>query len=451
MRMIPTLCATLAATLALSAPVHAGDAAPATHPLSPFFESLARAEAGEAGSKARILWWGDSAIVSDGYTGQVRARLAERFGDGGPGFILAAPAFDGYLRQGVRLVRSGWKTWNILKGNLDTGRYGLGGVQATSFGGASSTFETQGEGFDLVEVFYEASPKAGGLQVFVDDAGTATATESTASEQVTDRVWRQALAGAKKVRVRAAGEGPVRVYGVVLERKAPGVVLDTLGVLGLRARRLMNANAKHLEGQIAARKPNLLVVNFGGNERVDPGLTVKVHMGELRETVARLKRGAPQAACLVMGPIAHGVREGGAMKLDPALKKIYDAQRKAAAAEGCAFFDTVKAMGGGDQAIVHFRNKGWIAGDLAHLNGKGHRVVGNLVSAWLLTEYDAWKAARDATVAATPAPEPTADDPAMDPGDQPGDDVDPGQAADRGAEDAEPDPGASADAPAAAD
>ncbi len=386
-------CLLLTALLSAAAPAPTAQAADPEDitALAPLFEALAGAEAGTRTAPVRISWWGDSAIVGDGYTGEMRRLLQERFGDGGPGFILAAPAFDGYLRKNVRLKVHKWEVDNVLRGERKDGLYGLGGVLATSFGGGGTTLTAMDDRpYDRVQVFYRATPSSGGLQIFPD--GSATPLElATAAEQSADRVWEVPLpAPAREVRLRAAGGGWSGVYGVALERKGPGVVLDALGVLGLRARRWLNADADHLEAQVALRSPDLLVLNFGGNERVDPGLTAAAHQQEILEALGRFRAGKPAAACLIIGPIAHG--KGGA-RLDPALAKIYEGQRAAARAAGCGFMDTVALMGG-PGAVADFRDRGMLGGDLAHLNGKGHREVGRLMSGWLTSAYAAWATAR---------------------------------------------------------
>jgi lysophospholipase L1-like esterase len=360
-------------------------------PLATFFERLAGLESRRDGAIARIAWYGDSAIVADGYTSELRKRLQRRFGDAGPGFLLASATFDGYLRDGVRMKRQGWEASSVMSGGLDGGRYGYGGVVATSWGGASATFELKGEPVGIVEVWYQAIPKGGKLQLFVDDAAEPLATRSTGRKPGGDAVWRVALEKpAKSLKIRAAGEGQVRVYGVVLERADRGVQLDALGILGMRARRWLNADERHLEEQVEARGVSLVVLSFGGNERVDPSLSEAAHAADLLKTLAALRAGAPEAACVIVAPIAHGREDGGKIVLDPALTKIYNAQRALAAAEGCAYFDTLAAMGG-TKALTTWREKKQLSGDYAHLTKKGHEALGTLISDWLLERYDAWK------------------------------------------------------------
>ena len=354
--------------------------------LAAFFNGLEQLERHDASDHVRIAWFGDSAIVGDGYTAEVRRRLQARFGDGGPGFILVSPDFGGYLRDGLRLKRHDWEVASVLKGGRTDGRYGYGGVVSTSYGGASSTFIALEKRIERVRVYYRETAKSGGLQVFADESSRPTSVLGPSRLHRGDRVWEVPLSQPiQSVKVRAAGGGLSMVYGVALEQSSPGVVLDAIGLVGQRARGWSRADTAHLEGQLMDRGVSLLIVNFGGNERIDKHLSVERHLAEMTQTIQRLRRGAPSASCLVMGPIAHG--QGRRATLDPRLQTIYTAQREAAANNGCAFFDTLNAMGGA-AALERFKRKRWIGKDMAHLTAKGHRELGRLLHAWLMAAYD---------------------------------------------------------------
>ncbi len=357
-------------------------------PLSSFFKLLSGLEGKTTDRQVKIAWYGDSAIISDGYTGEVRNRLQKRFGNAGPGFILAAPTFEGYLRDGVRLKRQGWESQAVIAGELKSGEYGYGGVVSTSFGGATATFEAT-TAVSAIEVWYEAIPKGGKLQLYIDGASTPTAVEATAGDG--PKVWRYVPEKpVKSVKLRAGGEGLVRVFGVVLDSASKGVQLDPIGILGIRGRRWLNADASHLSQQVGKRAPDLIVLNFGGNERADDGLSKATHKADMEKTLDALRAGAPKAACLIVGPLANGEDSGKGMILDPELAKIYEAQREVADAKGCAFFDTLTAMGG-KKALKTWRDKGWLSGDYAHLTNKGHEALGDLMADWILGAYDTWK------------------------------------------------------------
>jgi lysophospholipase L1-like esterase len=373
---------------------NASNASGPKDPLEGFYGELTKATTSKTGrEQVRIAWYGDSAIISDGYTGVVRERLQGRFGDAGPGFVLAAPTFEGYLRQGVRLKRQGWESNSVLSGALSSGLYGFGGVVATGMSGASATFEAKAP-IKAFEIFYEKSAKGGRIEIIHGSAKAAAATVDTSGSG--SDVYRYVPEGEaselKTLKIRAMG-GAVRVYGVVLESADRGVQLDAIGILGIRARRWLNADAAHLKGQVAQRKPDLIVLNFGGNERVDPGLKKAAHVADLDKTLGVLKAGAPDAACLVIAPIAHGVEEAGKVVLDPALVTIYEAQREFAASAGCGFFDTLEAMGG-KKALKSWRDKKLLSGDYAHLTTKGHQELGKLIADWLEAGYDNAKKGR---------------------------------------------------------
>jgi lysophospholipase L1-like esterase len=391
------LACLLVATTAVSAP--AAQVSPEPPPvditthgegvehLQTFHAALDGLGTAEAGDHVRIAWWGDSAIVGDGYTGELRRLLQERFGDGGPGFALVAPDFPGYLRKGVRLKRHHWEVASVLKGGRKDGRYGYGGVAATSYGGAGSTFATAEPRIDRVLVYHRATRRTGSLQLFIDEAPLPTVELKKTRDEVGDRVWTVPLeAPARSVRLRAGGGGQSMVYGVALERSKPGLVLDALGLVGLRARRWRKADEAHLSAQVASGGVDLLVLAFGGNERVDPSLSVERHAASIVETVRRFRADVPEAACLIVGPIAHAKRR--TTRLDPRLDTIYAAQIKAAEAESCAFFDTIEAMGG-DESVRRFKAKRLLGRDMAHLTTRGHAVVGRLIADWLLAGYDA--------------------------------------------------------------
>ncbi len=365
---------------------------PETWHLEPFFKQL-KDQSPSSERPVRIAWWGDSAIVGDGYTGEVRRKLQDRLGDGGPGLMLFSPPFEGYRNARVRMKRHHWETKSVLHGGLKSGRFGLAGVFASSYGGAGSTYELDAPA-NRLHVFYRGGPKAGGLQLYLDREKVLSTTLNARSESWEDQVWSPDLGREFTwARLRAAGGGRTEVYGIAIERAGPGLVLDTLGIVGIRARRWRKANAEHIAGQVRARGVDLIVLAFGGNERVDRDLSVEKHGREIRETLELFRAGATKSACLLVGPLAHGYE--GTKRLDPRLKTVGDAQRQVANEVGCAYLDTALLMGG-ESAVRTFRSKGWMGADLAHLNGKGHRELGRRIANWLWKRYELWSDTSDA-------------------------------------------------------
>ncbi|HEX5430572.1 MAG TPA: hypothetical protein VFW83_01295, partial [Bryobacteraceae bacterium] len=77
--------------------------------LLPFFEQLFRNQQAALKGPVRILQYGDSHTAADLWTGELRSRFQEKFGDGGSGFSLAGRPYRGYRRADVLSgSSSGW-------------------------------------------------------------------------------------------------------------------------------------------------------------------------------------------------------------------------------------------------------------------------------------------------------------------------------------------------------
>lgn len=384
--------------------------------LDAFFEGLAAAEAGEAGRVVRVLHWGDSTIAADGIAGTVRERLRARFGDGGPGFLAVSVDPQWSLRPGVTRVTEGeWQSFNITFGGAPTSRYGLAGVVSTAAVEASATLGGERVGgtrqaLARADVYYQAQPGGGTLSVAPRSGGGFTA--STASEKVSDQYKELRLGGASSVWLKAGGDGPVTVYGVALETAGPGITWETFGVAGSSIGSLTRQSKAHLASQVKRRKPALVVYMTGGNEVGYPSLSSGEGEGyrdAYRLAVQKLRAGAPEASCLIVGPLDQAVRERGKVQSKPMLTRMVAIQREVATGEGCAFWDARASMGGegGFQRFLeHQPRYAW--SDLMHLTQEGLDLVGHSLADAILGSYEGWRAARPEAAATTPATPPAA-------------------------------------------
>lgn len=375
---------------------------PTGHALDPFYAALARTEGGMPGAITRVAHYGDSVIGNDGITSAIRRRMQGRFGDAGHGFHLLAPPDTSYRHQGIRFsTNDTWKRCFIIQRCQPDGHYGYGGVTFRSVAGAQSRFRTVdpdkgpvGHTMGRFELWYAAQPGGGRLQLTVDDQEPVViGTEGAALE---DRWHAIDLEdGPHDIKVRSAGGGRLRAYGVVMERKVPGVVWDGLSLIGAFTRRLTHQDPTHFRDQLRHRGVNLVVLTFGGNDMIRAKLTMDEYKDEYREVVALVRAASTDAhpvSCLIMAPVDHGERKGQRITTPPMVEAIVQAQREVAHETGCAFFDTFTAMGGPGSAGRWFRAEPRLmSGDLAHLNHRGHRVVGEYLFRALMEGYVAYR------------------------------------------------------------
>ena len=346
-------------------------------------------------SITRIVHYGDSLLTGDYVTDQVRRLMQRKFGDAGHGFVLAGKPAPWYHRAHLSLsTSSGWTVHRLTSNNIADGWYGLGGATfLTSARG--QTVRVQPTGDDLgqavtrFQVFYASQPKGGKFLLQVDNRSIEVDTRS--DEKASRLAEIQVADGAHSLMVKTLGGGEVRLFGVALEREGPGVVYDTLGMDGARAKHLKNMNPEHWHDQLRLREPDLLVLHYGTNES-GFDLRPDKYAAELAQTVGHLRQALPGVSCLLISPMDRAYSDHGKLKTMPIVPKIVDAQRKIAYAQGCAFWNAFEAMGG-EGSMVKWYRAGLGGGDLTHPTKKGADRMGAMLFATLMDGYSRFLAA----------------------------------------------------------
>jgi|GEM_PF-910653 len=392
-------------------PAHGTPLEVPTGGLDAWFTSLAKAAAGAPGHIARALHWGDSTIAGDGITRTVRSRLQSRFGDGGPGFLAVQVDPRWASRPGVlRNAKGAWKTRTITFGGAGNKYYGLGGTVSTAYGKSSSTLGgskvgDQRQALHRFDIAFQTRPDGGTLVVQVD--GGEGATFQTKSESTSDAFHTlTAPNGAQKLHVASNGDGPVTVYGVALETRGPGMTWETLGVAGAGQGSMFRQGPNHLARQVAWRDPDLIVYQMGGNELGYPSLKTgggKVWKERYVRVVRSVRKGAPDASCLLITPLDQGERVRGAVRSKPTMATMVRLQRETAREMGCAFWDAQAAMGGSGSFGV-WLNKKLAWSDLYHLTNKGLAIIGHTLSDAMEAAYDEWRRGTAASLGRSSGP-----------------------------------------------
>lgn len=361
--------------------------------MRPFYEALLRTAERQDGAITRVAHYGDSSIAGDGITVTLRRRLQQRFGDAGHGFVLIARGTMPYRHQDIRHGASGpWRLNQLVRSGLRSHLYGYGGVQYRGLAGTSAYFQTSDRGpvggaVSRFELWFQRWPRGGNMELRVDRGERVSV--STRGENTEDG-WHEVRVpdGAHRIDLRTLGGGENRLYGMVLERDGPGVVYDSLGMVGARARRMLGMDPDHFRSQHAHRGTNLIVLAFGGNDS-DDRRTPELFERDFRQVARLVRQARPEASCLIMAPLDQARRdERGAVRTIENVPIIVEAQRRAAAAEGCAFFDTYAAMGGEGSMRAWFRQQPRLAfGDYRHATPAGYRVIGNMFYKALLKGF----------------------------------------------------------------
>ena len=144
---------------------------PASGPsgLASFFHDLHRLQAGQL-DHVRILQLGDSHTAGDVFSGYLRSRFQERFGDAGRGMMPPGYTYNGLRQAEVKVTQSrGWVIHDSLKAS-DPGPFGISGFLATSTaaGARMAVSAVAPGGFDIARVNYLHSTSGRPLEVLLD-------------------------------------------------------------------------------------------------------------------------------------------------------------------------------------------------------------------------------------------------------------------------------------------
>jgi lysophospholipase L1-like esterase len=378
------LCATL-----VSAPALAEETLVGAEHLGTFFGELAALKRGEAKRDAIVTVWGDSHTAADGWTSVVRSELQGRFGSGGRGFVTLGKPWKSHGQKQVSFANGpGCEGHSVLEREADPeGAYGLGGTYVLCRGRRAFVSTTFKERVDAVAIQLGGGPAAGTVEALADGAVLASRNLHTSTPSVTSWVL-QLPAGARELTVRSRDGMPFRAYGVSAHRHEAGVVVDALGINGARAENLERVDEVHLLQAVARRKPSLLVLAYGANEAGDDG-DAGAYADRLRRVLEKLRRGQPDAACLLVGPPDRSERVGDHWETMTRLVAVAELQRRVAAEQRCAFFDTLTAIGGpGTIELWSHEDPPRAQRDHVHYTWTGYAAWGQALSDALLAAYD---------------------------------------------------------------
>jgi len=350
-----------------------------------FYAALAQTEQKQPGAITRISHFGDSPISGDLISGAARTLLQQKFGDSGHGWIFVAKPWDFYYHEGIRMEGKGWKVNSPMLPGGVAGSYGLGGASFTaSSPSASSKIRTtrkgEGSAVSRFDIFYRAQPHGGSFLAYVDrEEARVFSTQAEAKSSAMVSIFVED--GRHTLKLTPQGDGPVTLYGVALERNTPGVVYDTLGMLGGTVYHLTLFHEDTWAEDLQNRKPDLVILNFGTNESNYGYLSYPEYIHNYSVVIQRIRAALPSASVLIMAPMDRGARDDdGDIITIPSIPILVAAQRRVARAQGVALFNTFGAMGGtGTMARWYDDAPRLVTGDFTHPTYTGAQQLGTML------------------------------------------------------------------------
>ncbi len=349
--------------------------------LVPFFEQILHPI---EGGSVHALQYGDSHTASDDWANAMRVAFQAKFGPGGPGFAFAGHPYKGYRRFDVSGANTlGWET-DGTTGHPGDGRLGLGGVSITSHHTNDIvTFDAES---DSIRLFYLRQPGGGEFVVSVD--GATVRSVSTDGESAAAYLPLEIGPGLHHYSLRTTGMRPVRLFGWAADKQS-GITYETLGINGAQAPMILDWDEAVFASNMDARKPALIVLEYGTNESLNPRFTVDGYRQQFAQVLAKIRRAAPLASILVVGP-PDCLKT---MRPLPHIEDVIAIQRAVAAEAGCAFWDW-RARMGGPGSVRTWARAGLGQPDYIHMTTAGYRLTAAMLFQELMQQYDRYVTVR---------------------------------------------------------
>ena len=351
--------------------------------LAPFFAALANCQ----NRQVRILHYGDSQIEGDRITGYFRNLMQKKYGGSGPGLMPAVPP----VAKSSAIVHSASSNWRVhsIYQKRDTSlhhqRFGIMGSFA-QFGGSQAwiKFSPSGQAYKSVKKFTQCN-------IFYGHADSAFTVKGYANGEL---LWFEDIdptADTKRLqwnfeqtltnfRIEFGGSQSPDIYAVTLDSPA-GVMVDNLPFRGSKGTEFVKIDLAQMK-QMGHYLPVILIIyEFGVNAVTNRSRSYSYYEENLRKQLHYLKKVWPRAVILVVGVSDMSENGTNGYATRSSVPKVIEAQRNAAFAEGCAFWNLYAAMGGRNSMPVWVES-GMAQKDYTHFNRKGgHRVAQMLFEA----------------------------------------------------------------------
>lgn len=335
--------------------------------------------------QVRVLFWGASHTAADIWSGELRRRWSAVLGESGHGFVLPVRWNLGYRAQDLVIDSS--KGWQVTRWKPEDTRdviaLGHAGLVAQSADPAdwavvkTTTDNPLGRRFDQAEVWLHALPDGGDMRVDVDGKPLIIQGKGERGQPIIKHL--NLADGPHEIRLQPVGNGPVALYGVVTERSQPGVMIDQLGIPGMRADILLHWKPEVLTLLTKRRHPDLVILAYGTNDVGDDNEPVDKYLETWRKVLTLVRWAAPDASCLLIGPTDRlGKDENGQKRTLPRTPTVIAAQRKVAQEFRCGHWDAQAAMGGPGGMQV-WAQSGLATKDDVHLTRAGYERMAEIL------------------------------------------------------------------------
>jgi lysophospholipase L1-like esterase len=355
--------------------------------LKPFFNKL-YLQRTQGGSKVNVVHIGDSHILGNFLTNEVRHRLQNEFGDAGRGVIFPYKLINS---NGPRdyLVSSTarWSGTNCTRDLNDITNYGISGFSAiTNTPNGAITFRLRDTSasttsmFTKVTVFFRNDEQSTG--VIVEDESTRQLADAVLEDEFSQTFYFDRPVSECTIKLKK-GDSKKGLWldGISIDNERAGLIYHSIGVNGAKFSDF--GRSKYFARQMKELTPDLVILSFGTNEaqaKASPALLEK----QMDDLISQILTQWPHAAILLTTPADSYLRGKG---FNPYMSDVSDIIRQYARKKDYALWDLFN-IGGGANSAAAWKSNGLMSSDSVHYSKTGYVAQGKLLYQGLIKGYN---------------------------------------------------------------
>ena len=360
----------------------------------PLFKQLENAD--DEGKTYRIMHYGDSQIEMDRISSVLRQKLQEFFGGSGPNMI---PAIQPVATISVSQHSNNLQRYMVYgdANRASHNRYGVMSQFSQVMGGGSISFTqtSHSQAFAKAKEISTVSVLLGrnsqGFSATLKCDNIAPETKVLAANDSVSLVTWVLPDDVKRGTINFVGNA--EIYAVLLDGEA-GVAIDNVALRGCSGTIFTRINEATMRQSFDLLNTRLIILQFGGNRMPSIGSpkSITSYMAELEKQINYMKRVAPKATLLFIGPADMGKSYGGKMGTWHGLPELNDSLRVMALRNHVAYWDMFNVMGGEGSMAQWVKHNPPLAGpDYVHFTFRGAQEIGTDLAKSFTTYYDFYK------------------------------------------------------------
>lgn len=353
-----------------------------TEQLKYFFESLKTTKDG----KVRIAHYGDSIILGDVITEQLRKYFQTKFGGSGLGFINIYSKTNLMRKSIIHRFSDDWQGRNILHNKSKKIMPGISGQVSISGNNSWVSIENSkmiktNERYNEIFLFYKGN---GSAKFFIN--GKAPKKIELNGTSLVDKVVVK-NSGIKKLKIEFNDFENDLVYGVSLEQ-GNGIYVDNFPISGDSGTSLLNIKKQILAQFKKHFNYKLIILNYGVNVFTPSKNVFRIYEKKMLKVINYLKKEFPETSILLVSAGDKTVKRNGRFVTDKNVPKLIKTQEKIAKKTGVAFWNMAKAMGGKNSMNKWVSNAPPLAlKDYLHFTHKGGERIADLLISSLMKKF----------------------------------------------------------------